>query len=389
MTPTTQRTDAATLAASLVEPNIEALIPYEPGKPIDDLRRELGLTRIVKLASNENPFGASPVALKAIAQSLDKLHLYPDPRAHALRQALCARLGVDPGELLISNGSNEAIDLIIKTFNRPGAEALFPKCAFTVYRIGCQSCAVRSREIRPSDGRPFGIDLPAILAAVTPKTRFVFIDNPGNPTGDYANEAALSAFLRALPHHVIPILDEAYREYATAADYPDGLTLRDLHPNLLIMRTFSKCYGLAAVRVGYTVGPAPLIDYINRVRAAFNVGTLSQVAALAALDDAAFVHQSVTHNAAEMARVCAVLDTMRDLGVAWSPSQANFLLVSVPCDGRALFERLLRRGVIVRPMSGYGLHRYVRISIGLRDEMDMLLDALPACIAEAQQAQQA
>jgi histidinol-phosphate aminotransferase len=381
-TPPTPPHDAAAAYAALVEPNIEALVPYEPGKPIDELRRELGLSQVVKLASNENPFGASPAATLALRGALDKLHLYPDPRAHGLRQALCERLGVRPDELLISNGSNEAINLIIETFRRPGAEALFPRCAFAVYRIGCQLSGVSWREVGPRDGRPFGIDLDALLEAVTPQTRFVLLDNPGNPTGDYVGEDALARFLSALPRHVIPVLDEAYREYATADDYPDGLTLRDLHPNLLISRTFSKCYGLAALRVGYTIGPAPLIGYVNRVRATFNVGTLGQVAALAALDDAAFVQQSVTHNAAEMARACAALDALRPLGVGWAPSQANFLLVSLPCDGRALFDRLLRRGVIVRPMAGYGLPRHVRVSIGLTAEMDAFLAALPACLAE-------
>lgn len=362
----------------LVESHIEGLVPYEPGKPIDELRRELGLERIIKLASNENPFGSSPVALGVLAEAFGRLNLYPDPRAHALKQALSERLGVGADELLVSHGSNEAINLVLQTFFSPGCEAIFPRYAFAIYKIGCQICGMKWREVAPLDGGAFGIDLDALLGAINDNTKFILIDNPNNPTGAYVGEDALRRFLQKVPAHVIVVLDEAYCEYATALDYPDGLKLRELHPNLLVMRTFSKVYGLAGLRVGYTVGRAKLIDYLNRVRAPFNVNTLGMVAAVAALGDEDFMRRGVEHNKREMARVLGVFDEM---GLKYERSQGNFVLLSLPCDGRVFFERMLRQGVIVRPLGGYGLKQHVRVSIGLSEEMDVFLEALPRCLA--------
>jgi histidinol-phosphate aminotransferase len=342
---------------ALVIPTIERLAPYEGGKPIEELERELGITDAVKLASNENPLGPSPRALEAVKRVLGNSNRYPDGSVYALRAKLAQRHGVGMDEILLGCGSNELLDLAVRTFCTPAQHiaALASGVPFTA--VPLTAALVH--------------DLPAMAAAVKPETRLMFVANPNNPTGTHVGRAAVEKLLREVPPEVIVVMDEAYLEYADAPDYPDSLELRGLRERLLICRTFSKIYGLAALRVGYAVGPKELIDYMNRVRAPFNVNTLAQAAAVAALDDQDHVQTSRALNQRERARLSEAL-IARGLSVA--PSQANFILVDVERPGRAVYDALLQRGVIVRPFAS--LPTALRVTVGTERENDRFLAAL-------------
>ena len=353
---------------SLVIPSIEALLPYEGGKPVEELARELGITHAVKLASNENPLGPSPRALEAARTALGNVHRYPDGAAYALRDAIARFHGIGRDEVLQGAGSNELLDLVVRTFATPEHHIVFGEPAFIVYRITALARGVPFTAVPLKD---HAHDLPAMAAAVTPKTRVLFVANPNNPTGTHVGRAAVEELLRVVPPEVIVVMDEAYFEYADAVDYPSSLALRHLRERLLVMRTFSKAYGLAGLRVGYAVGPARLIDYMNRVRAPFNVTLPAQAAAVAALDDQAHVEQSRIANTAERARLSRELE---GLGLSVAPSQANFVLVDVGRPARVVYDRLLERGVIVRPFGN--LPTSLRVTCGLPHEDDRFLTAL-------------
>jgi histidinol-phosphate aminotransferase len=354
---------------ALVIPTIEALAPYEGGKPIEELARELGITDAVKLASNENPLGPSPRALEAARQVLASANRYPDGAAYELRAKLAKKHGVGMDEILLGAGSNELLDLVVRTFCTPAQHIVFAEPAFVVYRIAALAGGVPFTAVPLTQGLVH--DLPAMAAAVTPATRVMFVANPNNPTGTHVGRAAVEKLLRDVPPDVIVVMDEAYFEYADAPDYPDSLQLRGLRERLLVLRTFSKIYGLAAFRVGYAVGPRALIDYMNRVRAPFNVSTLGQAAAAAALDDRDHVDTARALNQQERARVTDAL-TARGLGV--SPSQANFVLVDVKRPARAVYDALLKKGVIVRPFAS--LPTSLRVTVGTARENDRFLSAL-------------
>lgn len=363
---------------ALVAPGIAAISPYEPGKPIEELERELGQALppggAVKLASNENPLGPSPRALEAARAALAKVNLYPDGGAFHLRRRLAAfhaDHGVREDELLVGHGSNEIIDLLVRTFCDAGDEVLAPAHSFLCYRLAAQARNAIYREV--PRGLDFAYDLDALAEAVTPRTKIVFLANPDNPTGVHAGRAALERLCRALPPRVLLVLDEAYCEYAEAADYPDSLALRGERELLVSLRTFSKIYGLAGLRCGYAVAPREVVDYLNRVRAPFNVSSVAQAAARAALDDGEYVERARALNREGMAQV---REGLAKLGLRFVPSQCNFLLVDVARDGRELFGALLRKGVIVRPMGGYGLPRHVRVTIGTVEENRRFLAAL-------------
>ncbi len=351
----------------LVTPSIESLIPYEAGKPVEELARELGVSDAIKLASNENPLGPSPRAVEAMRRSVSEVHRYPDAAAYALRGKLAQVHAVDMNEVLQGNGSNELIELLIRTFTTVEDHVVFGEPSFVVYKLACLAHGV------PFTGVPlkeFTHDLPAMAAAVTERTRLLFVANPNNPTGTHVGRDAVTRLLREVPEHVIVVMDEAYLQYATAEDYPDSLTLREARERLVVLRTFSKVYGLAALRVGYAIGPKNVIDYMNRVRAPFNVGTLGQVAALAALDDFEHVQHSRTVNSEQLARL------QRELGsllLTVIPSQANFVFVDARRPGRELYDALLRKGVIVRPL---GASTFLRITVGTPQENDRLLGAM-------------
>lgn len=352
----------------VVSEGIERLKPYVPGKPVDEVARELGIAHATKLASNENPLGASPKALAAAAQALAETHRYPDAACYRLRQALSTQLGVQPTELVFGNGSNELLDIVVRTFCQVGDHVVFADPAFVVYEMSALASNLAYTAV-PLQG--FRHPLPAMLAACRPNTKVVFIANPNNPTGTYVTRAELEAFLDAVPEQAFVVLDEAYFEFATAADYPDGLQLRALHERLIVLRTFSKAYGLAGLRAGYGVLPPQFADYVNRVRAPFNLSAVAQAAALAALEDTEHLRRGVELNRSERERVSAAL-AQRGLEVV--PSQANFVYINVPGRAKLLGDAVLKKGVITRPMSADGL----RVSIGLPEENDRFL----GCLAE-------
>jgi histidinol-phosphate aminotransferase len=353
---------------SPVSAGIAQLRPYVAGKPIEELEREYGISNAVKLASNENPLGASPHAARAAATAIQNVHRYPDANAFELRARLSEHLGVAGNELVFGNGSNELLELLVHTFVVPGQEIVFGAPAFVVYEMAALAADVRYHAVPLNN---FKHDLPAMLRAVTPQTQLVFIANPNNPTGTYVPRAELEAFLRALPKHIIVALDEAYFEYATAADYPDGLALRGLHERLVVLRTFSKAYGLAGLRLGYAVTTPELADYLNRVRAPFNADSVAQAAGIAALADQEHLRQVVKLNTEQRALVIAGLER---LGAHVVPSQANFVYAEFKQAGAELYQQLLQRGVIVRPVPP--LPSGLRISIGLPEENARLLAAL-------------
>ncbi len=363
-----ERGDYAPPAMSLVSPSIESLLPYEGGKPIEELARELGVNDAIKLASNENALGPSPKALAAARAALNDIHRYPDATAYKLRECIAAKHGVPMDHVIHGNGSNELLDLAVRTFCTSEHHIVFAEPAFVVYKIAALAHGVPFSAVPVLD---LTHDLDAMLAAVTERTRLLFVGNPNNPTGTYVGLEPLRRFLRALPEEVIVLMDEAYIEYATAADFPDCLTLRHEHERMIVCRTFSKIYGLAALRVGYGISTPQLVGYMNRVRAPFNVGTLGQEAAIAALGDSEHVRTCRDLNESERERVSGRL---RAMGLSVTPSQANFILVDVRQGGRPTYDALLRKGVIVRPFAS--LPTSLRVTIGKPAENDRFLTAL-------------
>ncbi|RME35303.1 MAG: histidinol-phosphate transaminase [Gammaproteobacteria bacterium] len=354
----------------LALPGVRGLVPYQPGKPEEELARELGLTSIVKLASNENPLGAGEAAREAVAASVGSLHRYPDGSCHVLKEALSARLGVAPGQLTLGNGSNEILELVARTFVAPEHEVVFSAHAFAVYPLVTRAVGARAVEV---PARDWGHDLEAMAAAVTSRTRLIFVANPNNPTGTWVDRVRLEAFLERVPPEVLVVLDEAYFEYVTEAEYPDGITLLPRHRNLLVTRTFSKIHGLAALRLGYGVSDPSLAELLNRVRQPFNVNAPAQAAGLAALGDTAHVARSVALNREGLVQL---REGVEALGLSVIPSVGNFLCVDFGRDAMPIYRGLLQRGVIVRPVAGYGMPTFLRVTVGLPEENRRFLEAL-------------
>jgi histidinol-phosphate aminotransferase len=359
---------------SLAQPAVLTQPVYEPGKPIEQVARELGLdpAGIIKLASNENPFGPSPKALAAARHALEHGELYPDGGCFALRQQLAAARLVQPDRIVVGNGSNEIIELLGHAFLGPADEVVIGAPAFVVYKLVTLLFGARVVEIPLREWRH---DLPAMAAAVTPRTKLVFVCSPNNPTGTANSEAELLAFARALPEHVILVVDEAYAEYLE--NQPDLRPLIDEGRKIVCLRTFSKIYGLASLRVGYGYAGTELCSLLNRVRQPFNVNAIAQAAALAALEDREFAVHCARENRAGLAQLEA---GCRVLGLETVPSVANFMLVRVG-DGTRVFEALQRRGIIVRPVGSYGLPEWVRITIGSREQNIRMLAELGAVTA--------
>ena len=357
---------------ALAQPGVQQLSPYVPGKPVDELARELDLdpASIVKLASNENPLGPSPKALEAIRSELAELTRYPDGNGFELKSRLAARCGVQINQVTLGNGSNDILDLVARAYLAPGLNAVFSQYAFAVYPISTQAVGAQGKVVPAKD---HGHDLEAMLAAIDANTRVVFIANPNNPTGTWFGPDALERFLARVPQSVLVVLDEAYIEYAEGDELPDGLKYLARYDNLLVSRTFSKAYGLAALRVGYALSSAQIADVLNRVRQPFNVNSLALAAACAALDDADYLAQSRQLNDAGMAQLEAGL---RELGLSWIPSKGNFIAVDFGRDTAAINQALLHEGVIVRPVAGYGMPNFLRVSIGLPAENARFLEAL-------------
>lgn len=363
----------------LAVPGVRGLAPYEPGKPIATLAREYGLdpASIVKLASNENPRGPSPRAIEAARSAAGSVHRYPDGSATELRARLAARHGVEPAQVTVGNGSNDVLDMIARAFLGPGRSAVFSRHAFAVYPIATQLAGAEARvaAARPADDpeAPYGHDLDALAASIGEDTRVVFIANPNNPTGTWLDSGALRAFLGRLPAHVVAVVDEAYFECADIDGYPDASAWLDALPNLVVTRSFSKVHGLAGLRCGYAVSSAAIADLLNRVRHPFNANAAALAAAVAALDDAAFLAESVAINSAGRARLTTGLQA---LDLAPIPSAGNFVTAGLGREAAPVYEALLREGVIVRPVAGYELPNHLRISVGVAHENERMLAAL-------------
>jgi len=361
---------------ALVPPYVASLQPYVPGKPIEEVEREYGVSNVAKLASNENALGPSPRALAAAREACSRVNLYPDGSAFYLRKALAMKLGVAPEEVVVGNGSNEVLELVVRTFLGPDDETLTSASSFVVYRLATQAHGRRCIEAPMQDHH---YDLDAIAARLSPRTKVIFLANPDNPNGTWFGKAALDRFLAAVPGHVLVVLDEAYVEYVATADFPDGLEVRKRHPNVVVVRTFSKIYGLAGLRLGYGVASREIVEYLDRVREPFNVNLVVQAAGIAALEDAEHLARSRALVEGERPFVA---DALRALGATVWPSQTNFVLADFPGrPGKDLFEALLREGVVVRPMGGYGFPTAQRITLGTRAENRKLLAALGKALA--------
>ena len=352
---------------------IRGLTTYQPGKPIEDVKRELKLSSVIKLASNENALGPSPKALAALRRAVGSLHRYPDSTCRTLRGALAKKLKVDPSSLIFGNGSDELIVLALRAFADPGDRVVVAAPTFLIYELQARACGA-SVSVVPLNA--FRYDLPAMKAAVDTHTKLVFIANPDNPTGSYVTKRELDAFLQGLPAQTIVFLDEAYYEFVGAADYPQSLRLVGDRP-LIVTRTFSKAYGLAGLRIGYGIAQPSLIAAMEAVREPFNVNSLAQAAATAALDDRAFL--SKTRKLVDEGRryVAAELDRLK---LRYVPSAANFILIRLGSGAPDVAQALLRRGVIVREMSGWKLSGCLRVTIGTMAENRRLIQALKSCL---------
>jgi len=359
-----------------VPEHIHSLVPYTPGMPIEEVEREYGIKGSVKLASNENPLGPSPEAMRVLRERISELHRYPDGDCFYLKRGLADRLGVAPNRLIFGNGSNELIELAIRTFLRPGDEAVLADQAFVIYRLVVQAAGGRCKIIPLRD---FTHDLDAMGAGLSAETRLVFLANPNNPTGTIYRKKQWERFLNRVSAEVLIVVDEAYGEYVGDPDYPDSLDDGGANKNILTLRTFSKMYGLAGLRIGYGIGPEPIVAMMHRLRQPFNVNAAAQWAALAALEDHAHKARTLETNRQGME---FLQEKLARLGIRYVPSEANFLLIRVG-DGREVFQGLLRRGVIVRPMQEYGLPEYIRVTVGTKEENQRFIAELESVAREA------
>ncbi len=364
--------------AAWVPDYIRSLVPYVPGKPIEELERELGVKNSIKIASNENPLGPSPKALQAIRKALADLHRYPDGNGTYLKEKLAKKLGVTPETLILGNGSNEVLELLAATFMMPGDQAVMSEHAFVVYSLAVDSRGYKKSVATPS--KNFGHDLEAMAKAVTDRTRLIFIANPNNPTGTYVTRSELLKFLDAVPDRVIVAMDEAYFEFVEKKDYPDTLALiKQGRKNLVAVRTFSKIYGLAGLRIGYGIADPEMVGFVNRVRQPFNSNSLAQVGAMAGLDDRKHISRTIKNNRVGMKYL---EKQFKRLKLEYIPSVANFILFRSPFDAGKFYQKMLLRGVILRPMGGYGLPEWLRVTIGLPAENQRFIKTLEEVATE-------
>jgi histidinol-phosphate aminotransferase len=365
---------------SLANEHILGIDPYQPGKPIEELERELGIQWAIKLASNENPLAPSDRVQKAVAAALPNLNRYPDGSGFYLRRALARRHTVTPEHVLLGNGSNELIELIVRGFLRAGEEAIIPHPSFVVYPMIVQAAGGIRVVVTLRDHR---IDLEGMARAITPLTKLVFIANPNNPTGTIVTAAEVAEFMARVPDTVIVVFDEAYIEFAMGPDFPDSLAYMRGGRKVFVLRTFSKAASLAGLRVGYGVAHPDAVSLLNRIRQPFNVNALAQVAALAALEDEGHILECVRMNEAGRHFLA---DEFNALGLTHVPSRANFIFVDVGRSAQEIYQRLLREGVIVRPMTSFGLATALRITVGTPEENRRLVKALRKCLEEVRSA---
>ena len=350
--------------------HILAIPPYVPGKPVEELERERGIRHSIKLASNENPLGPSPKALAALRQALASVHRYPDSAGFELTRKLAARLRLEPGQIVLGNGSDDVIAMLARSFLQPGDEVLMPKPSFQMYEIEARAAAAVPVEVPLKD---FRTDLEAMAARLTPRTRMVFVNTPHNPTGSLVTRSEFEAFMGLLPDRVLLVLDEAYIEFVRDPTGPDSLDYVKAGRPVVGLRTFSKAYGLAGLRIGYGLMAVEVAGVLNRVRQPFNVSLPAQAAASAALEDAEFIEETlrVVHQGVDYLHAA-----LTGLGLECRPTQSNFLMFRVPDDARRVFEGLLARGVIVRPLASYGYPDRIRVNAGLPEENRRFIESL-------------
>lgn len=352
------------------KPTIEGLPVYQPGKPIDEVKRELGLTEVIKLASNENPFGCSEKAKEAMKAELEQTHLYPDGSSLNLIQALSKRYNVETNQIIIGAGSDEIIAMIARAYFVPGDETVMATPSFPQYRHHAMVEGAKCIEVPLVNGTH---DLQAMQQRITSKTKIVWVCNPNNPSGTIVTKAQLEPFLAGVPKHVLVVLDEAYSEYIEDEQYPDGLDYVAQYPNVIVLRTFSKAYGLAALRIGYGIAHPNIIRMINQVRGPFNTSRMAQVAAIAALEDEQFLADCRKKNAEGIAYLTEQFDR---LGLPYYPAYGNFILVDCKQDAKDVFEALLRKGVIVRGGHSLGFPTSIRVTVGSKEENLTFIQAL-------------
>lgn len=354
---------------NFINPGINTIQPYEPGRSIEEVIKEYKLDKVIKLASNENSLGASKLAQTIINQASD-LHYYPDGSSSSLKSVIADHEGIHEDQLILGNGSNEVLELVASAFLNPNTEAIFSEHAFVVYKLASK---VRGCKFHEVPAKNYGHDLEAFKAYVTAKTRIIFIANPNNPTGSYNTHEEVYNLLVNMPDHVLVVLDLAYFEYVQAQDYVRPYELLKEFKNLLLTRSFSKAYGLPALRIGYGVGHPELIEILNRIRQPFNVNTLAQKAAIAAINDKEHIELSVRNNSDQMKYLQSQL---KRLGLEALDSEGNFLAIKVPISGREIFTQLMKEGVIVRPIDLYGMPNFIRVTIGTAEENKFFIDVL-------------
>lgn len=354
----------------LVNRGVLALNPYQPGKPIEEVQRELGITDVIKLASNENPLGPSPLALKAAKKALAHIGRYPDSGGYELKQALAHHLTVDTEQITLGNGSDNLLAMVANAFVKPGEEVIISDYAFATFTIIAHLSQAQA-VFAPTQN--WHHDLTAMAHLVTKKTKLIFIANPNNPTGTYNTESEFMAFLKSIPENIVIVADEAYHEYVKQPNYPQTLKFLKQFPNLVIIRTFSKIYGLAGLRIGYSITTKEMAEILNRVRLPFNVNSVAMEAAKAALTDIHHVKESLRINNEGMEQLSAAL---RKLGFEFLPSVTNFITINVEQDAIQIFQKLLQQGVIVRPLSAQQMPTHIRVTIGTAEQNKRFIDAL-------------
>lgn len=357
--------------------HIHDIRPYEPGKPIKELQREHGIRNVIKLASNENPLGPSGKAISAMRKAIREVHLYPEGSCYYLLTRLAKELNLDSAHIIFGNGSNEIIELLARGFLSEGDEIISSEMTFLVYPILSQVCGAKFKAVPMKDYR---YDLGGILRAITPKTKLIFIANPNNPTGTYVTAQEVEDFLSKVPENVVVCFDEAYVDFVDAEDFPKMLEhVKAGRPNLVVLRTFSKAYGLAGLRIGYGLASKEMIEYFHKIRQPFNVNSIAQVAVVAALDDSFFLWRTkwlVVRGRKFFYR------KLKKLGLDYLPSQSNFILIHMKTDGQEVYQYLLRQGMIVRPMNSYQLPEWIRVTIGRRGQNVQFVKLLKAYLTK-------
>jgi len=354
----------------LVKKFIKELTPYPPGKPIEELERESGITGSIKLASNENPLGPSPKAARAIKESINKINRYPDSSGYYLRNSLAKKFGLPMANIILGNGSDEIIKLIAHAFLSTDDEVIIPFPTFLMYEKNAQSFQGKIIRIPLTN---FSVDLPSILRAVSDKTKIIFLNNPNNPTGTALTIKEISHFLQSTPKEVIVVLDEAYIEFATDKNIESGICLLKSNPNLVILRTFSKLYGLAGLRIGYGFSSEDLINGLNLVQQPFSTNYMAQIGAIAALNDNVFVKKTLALTVEGLKFLYSQLNGM---GLDYITTQANFFMIKTPIGAKETYKRMLKEGVIIRSMEDFGMKDFIRISVGLPEENERFIKTL-------------